>query len=48
MLKALRPSPQQPIKRAIPQDERCVRRWRGEVWPELKRRAHRERRVLVF
>ena len=26
----------------------AIRRWRDEVWPELQRRARRERRVLVF
>ena len=29
-------------------DEGAIRRWRNEVWPDLRRRAHRERRVLVF
>ena len=48
ILKGLRWTPQQPIKRAIQRDEGAIRRWRDEVWPELRRRAHRERRVLVF
>ena len=48
LLKDLGWTPQQPIKRAIQRDEQAIRRWRDEVWPELRRRAHRERRVLVF
>ena len=41
-------TPQVPICRAIQRDEGAIRRWRNEVWPDLRRRAHRERRVLVF
>ena len=41
-------TPQQPIKRAIQRDEAAIRRWRDEAWPELRRRARRERRALVF
>ena len=37
-----------PIRRAIQRDEEAIRRWRDEVWPDLQRRARRERRVLVF
>src|SRR4051812_36829613 len=48
LLKGLRWTPQQPIKRAVQRDEGAIRRWRDEAWPELRRRAHRERRVLVF
>jgi transposase len=48
LLKELRWTPQVPIKRAIQRDEEAIRRWREEVWPELRRRARRERRVLVF
>ncbi|MGZ3414898.1 MAG: IS630 family transposase [Isosphaeraceae bacterium] len=48
LLKGLGWTPQQPIKRAIQRDEEAIRRWREEVWPELQRRAHRERRVLIF
>ena len=33
-----------PIKR----DEEAIERWRDEVWPELRRRAQRKRRTLVF
>jgi hypothetical protein len=37
-----------PIRRTIQRDEAALERWRAEVWPELLRRAWRERRVLVF
>jgi hypothetical protein len=41
-------TPQEPIKRAIQRDDEAIRRWRDETWPELRRRARRERRILVF
>jgi transposase len=48
LLKELRWTPQVPIKRAIQRDEAAIERWRDEVWPELRRRARREHRTLVF
>jgi transposase len=48
LLKELRWTPQVPITRAIQRDEEAIERWRAEVWPELRERARRERRVLVF
>lgn len=48
LLKELRWTPQVPITRAIQRDEQAIGRWRDEVWPELQRRARRERRTLVF
>ena len=48
LLAELHWTPQVPIRRAIQRDEDAIRRWREEVWPELQRRARRERRVLVF
>lgn len=48
LLKELRWSPQVPIRRALQRDENAIQRWREEVWPELQRRARRERRTLVF
>jgi transposase len=48
LLKELRWTPQVPIRRALQRDEEAIERWRAEVWPELQRRARRERRVLVF
>jgi hypothetical protein len=48
LLKELKWTPQKPIKRATQRDEQALRRWRAEVWPDLLRRAQRERRALVF
>jgi transposase len=48
LLAELRWTPQVPIRRALQRDEGAIHRWRAEVWPELLRRARRERRVLVF
>ena len=48
LLRELGWTPQQPMKRAIQRDEAAIRRWRQETWPELRRRARRERRALVF
>jgi transposase len=48
LLRELHWTPQVPIRRAIQRDEGAIQRWRDEVWPELQRRARRERRVLVF
>ena len=48
LLAELHWTPQVPIRRAIQRDEDAIRRWREEVWPELQRRARRERRVLIF
>ena len=48
LLKELGWTPQMPIRRAIQRNERAIRRWRAEVWPELRKQASRERRVLVF
>jgi transposase len=48
LLKELRWTPQVPIRRAAQRDEQAILHWREEVWPELQRRARRERRVLVL
>jgi transposase len=48
LLKELRWTPQVPITRAIQRDEGAIRRWRNEIWPALRSRARRERRVLIF
>ncbi len=48
LLQELRWAPQVPIRRALQRDEEAIRRWRDDVWPELRRRARREHRVLVF
>jgi len=48
LLRELHWTPQVPITRAIQRDEEAVERWRDEVWPDLRRQARRERRVLLF
>jgi transposase len=48
LLQGLRWTPQVPIRRAIQRDEGAIQRWRDEIWPDLLRRARRERRVVVF
>lgn len=48
LLRELHWTPQVPIRRAIQRNEGAIRNWRDEVWPDLQRRARRERRVLVF
>lgn len=48
LLSQLRWTPQVPIRRALQRDEAAIRRWRDLVWPQLRQRARRERRVLVF
>jgi transposase len=48
LLRELGWTPQVPIRRALQRDEEAIQRWRAEVWPELRKRARRERRVLVF
>jgi transposase len=48
LLRELHWTPQVPIRRAIQRDEDAIRRWREEVWPDLRHRASRESRVVVF
>jgi transposase len=48
LLQELRWTPQVPIRRALQRDEQAIQHWRAEVWPDLYRRARRERRVLIF
>jgi transposase len=47
-LKRLGWTPQVPITRAIQRDEGAIARWPDEAWPDLKEKARRERRDLVF
>src|ERR1017187_3150033 len=46
MLKDMGWTPQIPITRAVQRDEVVIANWRVEVWPELRRKASRERRTL--
>src|SRR3954470_6681697 len=48
ILKEIGWTPQVPITRAIQRDEEEIHRWRDAVWPELNRRARKERRTLTF
>jgi transposase len=48
LMKDLGWTPQIPVTRAIQRDEAAIERWRETVWPELRRKAVRERRTLVF
>jgi transposase len=48
LLRELCWTPQVPVTRAIQRDEEAIERWRAAVWPELRQRARRERRALVF
>jgi transposase len=48
LLRELGWTPQIPIRRATQRDEAAIRHWHAVVWPELRRRARREHRVLVF
>jgi len=48
LLKQLHWTPQVPIRRALQRDEEAIQNWRDEVWPDLRKRARREHRVLVF
>jgi transposase len=48
LLKELRWTPPLPITRAIQRDEEAIERWRAAVWPELRPRARREGRTVVF
>jgi hypothetical protein len=41
LLKALEWTPQRPLNRASQRDERKIKRWRTNVWPELKKSAPR-------
>jgi transposase len=48
LLKQIGWTSQVPITRAIQRDEEAIQRWRVESWPELREKARRERRALVF
>lgn len=48
LLKRLQWTPQIPITRALQRDESEIQAWRTQTWPELRHRAGRERRILVF
>jgi len=47
VLKNLGWTPQVPVVEAIQSDPVAIEHWRVEVWPEVKKRAKKERRTLV-
>lgn len=48
VLKHLGWTPQVPVVEAIQADPVAIGHWRAEVWPEVKERAKKARRTLVF
>ena len=50
LLKQLRWTPQKPMERAAQRDEEQIARWRGEIWPALKKKrpASGGRRSLLM
>jgi transposase len=48
VLRALDWTPQKPVVRAAQRDARAIETWRREVWPDVKKRAEKERRTIVF
>ena len=48
LLQKLGWTPQVPLVKAIQADPVALEHWRVEVWPEVKKRAQREHRTLVF
>lgn len=48
LMKEMGWTPQVPDTRSIQRDEVAIANWRATTWPELRRRAARERRTLVF
>ena len=48
LLRRMNWSPQKPQRKARERDEVKINKWKGEDWPELKRRAEAERRTIVF
>lgn len=47
LLKAIGWTPQMPITRALQRNEREIRLWQKNVWPEIMLRARKERRTLA-
>ena len=44
LLKALRWSPQKPVRRAQQRDDAAIAHWRGETWPAIKKGLRRSSR----
>ncbi|MFM8983557.1 MAG: IS630 family transposase [Spartobacteria bacterium] len=48
LLRSMGWSPQKPLKRARERKEDKITEWKKEKWPEILKRAHREKRTIVF
>ena len=48
LLRKLNWTPQIPVSRAFQRDEEAIENWRIRDWPELKKRAKKERKAPVF
>lgn len=48
LMKELQWTPQVPLTRALQRDEQVIEHWRVELWPQIRDRAQKERRTLVF
>lgn len=48
LLQKLGWTPQVPLVKAIQADPVAIEHWQAEIWPEVKQRAEKERRILVF
>jgi hypothetical protein len=48
ILRRLGWSCQRPAGRALERDEKAILRWKKERWPELKKKAKNQDRIIVF
>ncbi len=48
LMKELQWTPQVPLTRALQRDEQVIEHWRADRWPQIRDRAQRERRTLIF
>ena len=48
LLRRMRWSPQKPKRQARERDEASIQEWKDQRWPELKARARKEQRTIVF
>lgn len=48
LLRRMRWSPQKPRRQARERDEANIQEWKDQCWPQLKAKAQREQRTIVF
>ena len=48
LLRRMRWSPQKPRRQARERDEEKIQEWKEQRWPQIKARAEKERRTIVF